>query len=109
VGRIVNRWTNRERNLSILYHIRFWTTVFRAGQSDIEARTYSGILRINSTPAQLRLPYGIANDRIDPEKILDVEAKLIAESEHELVTAAIEFLAGEEWDGDLEEEQAQEP
>ena len=41
-GRIVNRWTNRERNLSILYHIRFWTTVFRAGQTDIEAENVLG-------------------------------------------------------------------
>lgn len=104
VGRIVNRWTNRERNLSILYHIRFWTTILRADREDIEARTNSGVLRISDTPAQLQLPRGIANDRIDPERLLDAEAKLIAQSERDLVTAAIEFLAAEEWDGDMEEE-----
>ena len=104
VGRIVNKWTNRERNLSILYHIRFWTTILCAGQGDIEIRTPSGPFRINSTPAQLELEYGIANDLIDPETLLDVEAKLIAESEHELVKAAIEFLAEEEWESDAEDE-----
>jgi TIR domain len=110
VGRIVNKWTNRERNLSILYHIRFWTTILRVGQKDIEARAHGGILRIADTPAQLELPYGIANDRINPETLLDVEAKLINESEHELVTAAIDFLMGEEWDGEVEDESSpQEP
>jgi hypothetical protein len=98
VGRIVNRWTNRERNLSILYHIRFWTTILSAARPDIEARTHSGLLRISSTAAQLELPFGIASDVIDPEKLLDVEAKLIADSEHELVSRAIEYLANEEWE-----------
>jgi len=104
VGRIVNKWTNRERNLSILYHIRFWTTILCAGQSTIGIRTPSGPLKIDSTPAQLELPFGIANDLIDPDSLLDVEAKLIAESEHELVKAAIEFLADEEWEIETEDE-----
>jgi TIR domain len=108
VGRIVNKWTNRERNLSILYHIRFWTTILRSGREDIEARTHSGALLISSTPGQVQLPVGIATDRIDPEKLLDIEAKLIAASEHELVAAAIEFLAEEEWESDGEEELVQE-
>lgn len=109
VGRIVNKWTNRERNLSILYHIRFWTTILCSGQSDIEIRTPTGRFRISSTPAQLELPCGIANDLIDPEKLLDVEAKLIAESEHELVRAAIEFLAEEEWESETEDDELAEP
>jgi hypothetical protein len=27
VGRIVSRWLNQERNLHVLYHVRFWTSV----------------------------------------------------------------------------------
>jgi hypothetical protein len=76
VGRIVNRWTNRERNLSILYHIRFWTTILRADREDIEARTNSGVLRISDTPAQLQLPRGIANDRIDRKGFLTLKQSL---------------------------------
>ena len=32
IGRRVIRWTGPERNMQILYHIRFWTSVLRRGR-----------------------------------------------------------------------------
>jgi hypothetical protein len=98
VGRIVSRWTNKERNLAILYHVRFWSTILAQGQGDIQMKAGRAKLVFSGLPAQVSVPAGILRDQADIESILDVEAKLMADDEQEMIRKAMEFAAEEDWE-----------
>lgn len=92
VGKYVIKWTGPERNLQVLYHVRFWATVlggspgplivFRAGDQNVQ---------ISKKPAMIEQGYGIANDQKDLLKELDTAADLIAEDEDEKAELAAEL------------------
>jgi len=104
VGRIINRWTNRERNLAILYHLRFWSTILAKGQkNEISMKAGRDDVVLSVLPAQIALPVGINHDMIDSDRLLDVEATLMAEIESELVISAMEFAAEEEDETEVDE------
>jgi hypothetical protein len=81
VGRIVARWLNQERNLHVLYHVRFWTSVLRQGPGPISIRVGEQWMEVSTSPAFVQQAYGIEGDQKDLLRLLDQEAPLIAELE----------------------------
>lgn len=94
VGPIVNKWTGAERNLQVLYHVRFWATVLRAksvGQI-IQVPTGEQFMEISVVPAFVKQAFGIAHDRKNLMEELDQAAWLLAEEEDELSQEDIEAI-----------------
>jgi hypothetical protein len=108
VGKLVGNWTRAERNLHVLYHVRFWTTVLRKGSGAISVRAGDQWLDIATVPAFVQQSYGIADDHRDLLRLLDQEAELIAEAEDEEADRVTEtgLVASEPEDDDqyVEEE-----
>jgi len=99
VGRRVARWTGPERNLQVLYHVRFWTNVLRRGRGGpISVLAGDQAMEIATVPAMIHQAYGILSDQRDLMRLLDDEAPIIAAEEDELVDIALE----EESDEDLD-------
>ena len=106
VGRRVVRWTNPERNLQILFHVRFWTSVLRHRKpGPISIWTGDQTMEVATVPASIQQSYGIDGDQRDLMKLLDEEAPLIAAEEEEQADSAME---SETEDQELEEDQWEE-
>jgi TIR domain len=107
IGKRVSKWTNPERNLQVLFHVRFWTSVLRnrrAGLISIWAGDQS--IEIATVPALIQQSYGIEGDQKDLLRLLDEEAPLIAAEEEENAdNATAEGLTGEPADDDIEPEE----
>lgn len=104
VGRLVGNWTRAERNLHVLYHVRFWTTVLSKGSGTISVRAGDQWMELDTVPAFVQQSYGIANDQRDLLRLLDQEAELIAEAEDEEADRVTEVsLDREESPGDDEQ------
>jgi hypothetical protein len=106
VGQLAIRWTGAERNMQVLYHVRFWTAVLRTGGGPISIKAGDQRIEISTTPAFVQLPYGIASDQKDLLGLLDQTAPLIAQEEDEIADREIEHegLQGAAM-GDNEEEE----
>jgi transcriptional regulator with XRE-family HTH domain len=90
IGKRVARWTNPERNLQVLYHVRFWTSVLRGKRGGpISIRAGDQSLEIATVPAVIQQSYGIKDDQRDLMRLLDEEAPLITAEEEELVEIAL--------------------
>jgi len=84
VGRVVIQWTGRERNLSVLYHVRFWTSVMRDGrQGPISIWVGDQSAEVATVPAFVELQHGIRHDQKDLLQTLDELAPAIASMEDE--------------------------
>jgi HTH-type transcriptional regulator, competence development regulator len=91
VGRRVVKWTNPERNLQILFHVRFWTSVLRNRKAGpISIWTGDQTMEVATVPASIQQSYGIAGDERDLMKLLDEEAPLLAAEEEEQADSALE-------------------
>lgn len=97
VGRVVNRWVGRERNLNVLYHVRFWTSMLRRGPGPISVRVGEQTMDASTVPAFVSQSYGIANDQKDVLEVLDEIAPVIALEEENLEVEA--YGSGDEEDG----------
>jgi hypothetical protein len=85
ISKRVAKWTGPERNLQILYHVCFWTTILKGrkgGPISIWAGDQS--LEIAPVPAMIQQSYGIADDQRDLMSQLDEEAQIIAAEEEEI-------------------------
>jgi transcriptional regulator with XRE-family HTH domain len=109
VSKRVVKWTNPERNLQVLFHVRFWTSVLRNRKAGpISIWTGDQTTEVATVPALIQQSYGIAGDQKDLLRLLDEEAPLIAAEEEEQVDIALEAdldvnnVAGDEWEGDEE-------
>lgn len=99
VGRIVNQWAGRERNLSILYHVRFWTSILHKGRGPlIVVPVGEQTMDIATIPAYVAQSYGIAEDKKNILEVLDEIAPRIASEED-----AIEVAPGGDEDNAIEE------
>ncbi len=90
IGRLVIKWTGPERNLQVLYHIRFWTSILRKGAGPISIRVGDQYMELSTVPAFVQQTYGIANDQRDLMGMLDHEAPLIAAREEEMADMAVD-------------------
>jgi hypothetical protein len=104
VGKLAIRWTGAERNLQVLYHVRFWTTVLRTGGGPISIKAGDQRIEIATIPAFVQQAYGIAGDQKDLLGLLDREAPLIAQEEDDLADREIDNARLEVGLGNDEEE-----
>lgn len=110
VGRIVGRWTGPERNLHLLYHVRFWSAVLRRGRPGptISIRAGDQSLELATVPAFVQQAYGISNDQKDLLGLLDQQAELIADHEDQMADMAAEIAMEESEEDEVEWEQIEE-
>lgn len=85
VSKVVNRYTGAERNLHVLYHVRFWTTILRLGSGPVTFRTGGQTIDFSNTPAFVEQSYGIADDRTNALEFLDQQAEIYARCEEDLI------------------------
>lgn len=69
VGKTINRWMLRERNLQIFRHVMFWRWTLASAPAAIE--TGAAPLRIADAPLDFTLRVGISNDHADLRRGLD--------------------------------------
>lgn len=81
VGRIVVRWLGQERNLHVLYNVRFWTSVLRSHPGPISIRVGDQSMEAAKVPAFIQQAYGIEGDQRDLLGLLDREASMISQME----------------------------
>jgi hypothetical protein len=91
VGRQIIKWTGAERNLQILYHVRFWTQMLRDGRGPISIKAGDQWLTIATTPAFVNQAYGIANDQKNVLDELDQIAGEIAVDEEQMADLVTEL------------------
>lgn len=91
VSRLAIRWTGPERNLNLLYHIRFWTMALhkRPGPM-IEIRAGDQWIEMGRKPAFIMQSHGIADDYKNLMELLDKEASVLADSEDQVADMAVE-------------------
>lgn len=85
VSRVVNRYTGAERNLQILYHVRFWTTILRHSKGLLTMKAGDQTIDFSTIPAFVDQPYGIQDDNQDALGLLDQDAVLFAQREEEII------------------------
>lgn len=112
LGRLAIKWTGAERNLALLYHVRFWSHSLRDRPGPISIRAGDQILEISSRPAFIQMTFGIPNDLQDLDQSLDTHVEYIESMEEQAVEAELERrLAGEvePEEEKLETEETREP
>jgi hypothetical protein len=97
IGSIVSRWTSPERNMNVLYHVRFWSTVLRMSRpGPISIRTGDQFMQLNPNPAYIQLAYGIQDDTKNLLDLLDVEIAQLEEHDEQIANRmAIGGLTGD--------------
>lgn len=88
--RLVNKWTNPERNIHVMYHVRFWASILRKRSGPISIRAGDQFMELSNRPAFIELPYGISDDQKDLMHYLDDEVAVIEREEDELIELAAE-------------------
>jgi hypothetical protein len=90
IGRTVIRWTGQERNLHVLYHVRFWTGVLRDRKpGPISIRAGDQMLEISQQPVFSQVSYGILSDHKDLLNALDTEAQILGDEEDQLIDEVV--------------------
>lgn len=89
--RHVIKWTGPERNMQVLFHVRFWTSVLRRGKAGpISIRTGDQTVEVSTAPAFVHQSFGIASDQKELMRLLDEEAPLIAAEEDQRADVALD-------------------
>lgn len=78
VSKLAIKWCGAERNLQVLFHVRFWTLVLRKSNKGL-INIFAGdqILELDTEPAFISLPYGISSDQENLMQLLDNNATYI--------------------------------
>jgi len=90
VGRLAVQWSGAERNLSLLYHIRFWSHVLREKPGPISIRAGDQSIELSAKPAFVRMTFGIPGDLKDLNHGLDTWAEAIESMEEQALEAELE-------------------
>lgn len=90
VGRLAVQWSGAERNLSLLYHIRFWSHVLRDKAGPISIRAGDQSIELSAKPAFVKMAFGIPGDLKDLDHGLDTWAETIEGKEERALEAALE-------------------
>ncbi len=90
VTTIVNKWLGRERNLHILYHIRFWSVILQGRVDRISMKAGDQRLEIETLPANVNMGFGIIDDQMKLMDRLNEEAELIDDEIECAIDLAIE-------------------
>src|SRR5205823_11610985 len=90
VGRLAVQWSGAERNLSLLYHIRFWSHVLRGRPGPISIRAGDQSVELSAKPAFVKMAFGIPGDLKDLDHGLDTWAEAIESMEERALEAELE-------------------
>jgi len=90
VGRLAVQWSGAERNLSLLYHIRFWSHVLREKPGPIAIRGGDQSIELSAKPAFIKMAFGIPGDLKDLDHGLDTWAEAIESMEEKALEAELE-------------------
>jgi hypothetical protein len=90
VGRLAIQWSGAERNLSLLYHIRFWSHVLRDKPGPIPIRAGDQWIELSAKPAFVRMAFGIPGDLKDLDHVPDTWAEEIESMEERALEAELE-------------------
>ncbi len=90
VASIVNKWLGRERNLHILYHVRFWSLILQGKAGPISMRAGDQRLEVAPVPAKVSENFGIFDDQMSLMDRLSEEAELIDYEIETAIDSAIE-------------------
>jgi TIR domain len=110
VAKTVNKWTNAERNLSLVRHLKFWSSVLSGGKQMISIYCGSSFIKISPSTVEIEMLHGISDDQIS---LLDdsiemtsvddlIEGKLSDDFESDILE--IEDFSEDEEDENYEEE-----
>lgn len=108
VGSIIIKWTGKERNMAVLYHVRFWAMMLGKGRGPISIIVGDQRLDIDKVSAFIELAYGIEDDQRNLLRRLDHEAALIAAKEEQLADMETNRILGQTEDEGEELEENQE-
>jgi len=98
VGRVVVKWLGQERNLHVLYNVRFWTSILGGRRGPIGISAGDQRIEVAKVPAVVQQAYGIRGDQRDLMGLLDKEAERISRLENELPEAYDDQNESDEWD-----------
>jgi hypothetical protein len=105
VNKLAIQWCGAERNMGVLYHVRFWTTILRGKTGGpIVMRAGDQNVEIDSHCAFIQIPYGIEGDQKDLERLLDKTAAFLDKEENELANIVAEDSSLEDDKDEIEEE-----
>jgi hypothetical protein len=90
VGRLAIQWSGTERNLSLLYHIRFWSHVLKGKPGPISMRAGDQSIELSAKPAFVKMAFGIPGDLKDLDHGLDTWAEAIESMEERALEAQLE-------------------
>jgi len=65
------KWTTKEHNLSVFYHVRFWSNLLSKSSDKISIRLGNEKLDVDITPAVIELPVGLEGDFQPIEKVFE--------------------------------------
>jgi len=83
VGIFSTKWTTKERNPSVFYHVRFWSNLLSHSKDSISIRLGNEKVTVDVTPAVIDLPVGIEGDFNPIEKVFETADKEIESTEIE--------------------------
>lgn len=75
------KWTTKERNPSVFYHIRFWSNLLSHSSDLISIRLGNEKLTVDVTPAVIELPVGIQGDFHPIDKVFETADQEIESTE----------------------------
>jgi len=81
VGIFSTKWTTKEHNPSVFYHVRFWSNLLAKSSSKISIRLGNEKLDVDITPAVIELPVGIEGDFHPINKVFETADEEIESTE----------------------------
>lgn len=82
VGIFSTKWTTKEHNPSVFYHVRFWSNLLSKRSSKISVRLGNEKLEVDTTPAVIEIPIGIEGDFHPIEKVFETADDEIESTEN---------------------------
>ena len=72
IGPLSTKWTTKEHNPSVLYHIRFWSSYLSQASESIILPLGKSTCKIDTTPAVIELNKGLADDLNPIDKVFEI-------------------------------------
>ena len=81
IGPLSTKWTAKEHNVSVFYHIRFWSSYLSKESASIEIPLGGKPCKVDTTPAVTELNKGLEGDINDIEKVFEIANEEISATE----------------------------
>lgn len=81
VGRFSTKWTTKEHNPSVFYHIRFWSNLLSKSSNSMTIPLGNSEMIVDITPATIEMNVGIFGDNQPIEKVFEAADEEIVSTE----------------------------